>query len=1280
MRKPLLICLLSILVAISIFHQLAQPQIVIGQSVKPNQPVRLVNGYAQFQFQGQPFFAHSTAFFYNRIPRDEWAASLVKLKEMGINTVDLYLAWNWHEPEEGKLDFDGHSNPRRDVKALLEMIAEMGFAVIVRPGPVILNEWRNGGYPDWLLAKPEFQMNEVARLDGHYPPLSGVSASNSEEASKQWLANETHMRYTRKWFADVMREVLNSRQATNGGNVIAIQLDDDQAINRTNYNGPIFWKYMNALAGFLREAGATVPVYINPTDMRVSAAGTSHNIGAMGQWYFNFGSDPALRWEDTATLQLYTETLKTQPHFPPMIIEYQAGWYGTGEDSYAKTADPTNTLLSSRVMIGHGLRGLNYFPVQDTLYPAGWEVPWTNHYYTWESALNLEREERPRAAAVHRNGRLISGLGGELAAAHKAADLGLVYPISSFDQPGLTREDILRISRAQLQVQQFCQLNQLSVEYLDLEFQPLELLKRHKAILLPTFDDEALKKTAATGREEITAANEERQRDKGTERRNGKLTLSVEAQRKLVDFVKAGGLLVCTPSLPTGAGLNELKTEPLASRIIAVPDFWRTVPTEPGKTKREELLASVQSATVEFVSRLSRLGINRRVKARVTKTGDKIASAASAGASVEPDLVATQLVPDDGKQTFGFISLTNFDDKQPMRVNLNVADPASTGRLELPEFTLRARDALMLPLRLPLGSGSEEILFATAELTKREMANGKILMRFYAPDTADAVLSLPHAPAGAVTIDGQPAVSSYDAASKRLTIKLIQPRRRAKSDDEDELAGRHQHELDVEVVYERGLPELTVKPAKLIIGETNQVAVEITNRTAAAAVRGKLQLTVARLFRQEQFTQEIELAPQTTKTFTFAVSVGKQAVAEDQAILRATLTTSSRQFHSPSATAEILPRFSWRVFPQTAVQLRADTKLAIAPPLLLPSDANATSAQFSLRTGNNTGQRITLKRDALLLNAPPLSLSPDEEMQSTFTYNFPPGTKSALHPFNVTLSDGVATETVRINFLALRKGEAVAFAYDIDRDGFDDYVLENEFLRLIVSPNAGARAFALINKRTGANAFTSVGGLRDKFVELDPTDPTRNPKRKRGAYGTFNRAYSAEILAGMGAQAVLKLAYDAPEAYPAGARIERIITLNANEEFFTVDYRVTPKVANGKQAFWSANSIVIGDPNNQSRKFVSATGAFDFAAAKTRALTGGWLAAPVNGPITFGIFWREAETETAEVEMKDFSSLLNIKFKPFASATAHAYRLAFYFGAQPPERLAAERARMLEQK
>ncbi|MGH9834510.1 MAG: beta-galactosidase, partial [Blastocatellia bacterium] len=777
---------------------------LLATSINPNQsqaqrdpkhPVQLVNGYPQFQLNGQPFFAHSAAFFYNRIPRDDWGASLAKLKAMGVNTIDLYIAWNWHEPEEGKLDFDGRTNPRRDVKGLLEMIDEMGFAVIARPGPVILNEWRNGGYPDWLLRRPEYQMNEVARLDGHYPPLSGLSPTNSEEASRQWLANETHLKYTRKWFGDVMRELLKDRQATNDGNLIAIQLDDDQAINRANYNGPVFWKYMNTLAGFLREAGASVPLYLNPTDMRVSAAGAQHNIGVMGQWYFNFGSDPALRWEDTATLQFYTETLKTQLRFPPMIIEYQAGWYGTGDDIYAKTADPTNTLLSSRVMIGHGLRGLNYFPVQDTLYPAGYEVPWANHYYTWESALNLAREERPRASAVHRNGRLIAGLGRELAAAHKAADLGLVYPISSFDQPSLTRDDVVLISQTQMRIQQYCQLNQLAVEYIDLEFQPLESLKQRQALLLPVFD----------GERESGRAGE---RESGRVGEASKLRLSETARRKLVDYVKAGGILICTPVAPPIEELNG------SERVVVVPDFWRAIPIEPGGAKRDEVIAAAQNASVEFVSRLSRLGVNRRVKARVALEGDRQPASSSAGATIEPNFIATQLISDESERGYGFLSVTNFDDRRAMRVSLNVADDATAnGRLELPEFRLRPRDAMMLPLQLPLRQdGKEKVVYATAELIKREVANGKIFLRFYAPDPAEVVLGLPHAPQGTISIDGAPGAANYDAQREWLTIKLAPPRT-LKNENSD----RREHEHDVEIVYETGLPELNVKTTRLNI-------------------------------------------------------------------------------------------------------------------------------------------------------------------------------------------------------------------------------------------------------------------------------------------------------------------------------------------------------------------------------------------------------------------------------------------------------------------------------
>lgn len=1201
----------------------------VGSNEK--QPIQVIDSYPRFQLHGRPFFAHSAAFFYNRIPREEWGDTLVKLKEMGVNTIDLYIAWNWHEPGEGKLDFDGSTNPRRDVRTLLGMIDEMGFAIIARPGPVILNEWRNGGYPDWLLSRPEFEMSDTARRDGHYPPLSGLGASNSEEASRRWLANETHLRYTRKWFGEVMGNLLIDRQATRGGPLIAIQLDDDQAINRANYNGPLFWSYMNTLAGYLREAGAEVPLYINPTDMRVSAAGTPHRIGAMGQWYFNFGSDAALRWEDSATLQFFTETLKTQPEFPPMIIEYQAGWYGTGDDAYAKTADPANTLLSSRLLIGHGLRGLNYFPVQDTIYPAGYEVPWANHYYTWESALNMGLEERPRASAVHRNGRLINGLSTELGDARKAADLGLVYPISSFEQAKLTREDVLRISRAQMQIQQFCRLNQMTVEYLDLEYQPLDHLKRHKAILLPVFD----------------------------------IDLSQTAVKKLIEYVNSGGILICTPEAPQVAEFRD------HSRVFVVPDFWRTVPLEPAKTGREEVISAIQESSVEFVSRLARLGITRRIKARVSRQGETRPPASSVGATIEPEFEATQLV--SGRS--GFLSLVNFDQKNSLNLTLNVADPEdSTRRIELPALQLRPRDAMMLPLRLPV-SDAGIIEYATAELVRRQYANGKISMRFYAPDPAEVVLSLPHAPQGAVTVDGTPGTFKYDDQAKRLTISIatgaMQPSDKAVETD------RREGEHDIEIIYEKNIPQIDVKTDRLIIGYENDIAVAVSNPTAQP-LRGSLKLTVRRGLKREMLSQDIEIKPSSSQTAVFKYTLSEKAVEFDLAPLAAELVIGNRKYRSPEMIAELRKRFEWVLYPKATWPVRADTVQAIQPPLVYPSDDAATEAKFNLLLANNSSKPITLTRVSTLVTSFPLRLRPDEEYLGQYTYNFSPGTKSVINPFSVTISDGEKTEVARVNFIALRKGEAVAFTYDIDRDGFEDVVLENDFLRLIVSPGAGGRSFALINKITGKNIFTSVGGLRDRFALLDPADPTRNPRRKRGMYGTFNRQYSVEIVQGMGDRAVVKLSYDAPDAWPSGARIEREIVLKAREEFLTVDYRVTPQSIVEGQAFVASGSIAVGDPFDKSRRFETADGVADFAAGKTIKMDvkTGYLFAPLADQTTFALIWRPAEVEEASIEMKDFSSFLNVKFLPFKTETTFTSRLLYYFGSATPERLKTEMERM----
>ena len=75
---------------------------------------------------GSLSFQYAGSFFYYRLPRDRWAEEMLALKAMGLNTLDVLPMWNWHEPEEGQTDYDGHTNPRRDLKHVFELAAFPG--------------------------------------------------------------------------------------------------------------------------------------------------------------------------------------------------------------------------------------------------------------------------------------------------------------------------------------------------------------------------------------------------------------------------------------------------------------------------------------------------------------------------------------------------------------------------------------------------------------------------------------------------------------------------------------------------------------------------------------------------------------------------------------------------------------------------------------------------------------------------------------------------------------------------------------------------------------------------------------------------------------------------------------------------------------------------------------------------------------------------------------------------------------------------------------------------
>ncbi|KAJ3614876.1 hypothetical protein NHX12_018446 [Muraenolepis orangiensis] len=102
-----------------------------------------------FRKDGEEFRYISGSIHYNRIPRVYWKDRLLKMYMAGLNTIQTYIPWNFHEPSPNQYNFNGD----RDVQHFLQLAQDIGLLVILRPGPYICAEWDMGGLPAWLLKK-----------------------------------------------------------------------------------------------------------------------------------------------------------------------------------------------------------------------------------------------------------------------------------------------------------------------------------------------------------------------------------------------------------------------------------------------------------------------------------------------------------------------------------------------------------------------------------------------------------------------------------------------------------------------------------------------------------------------------------------------------------------------------------------------------------------------------------------------------------------------------------------------------------------------------------------------------------------------------------------------------------------------------------------------------------------------------------------------------------------------------------------------------------------------
>ncbi|MDH6311366.1 beta-galactosidase [Parabacteroides sp. PFB2-10] len=235
-------------------------------------------GENTFLLNGEPYVIKAAEIHYPRIPKEYWEHRIQMSKALGMNTVCLYIFWNYHEPEEGQYDFTG----QKDIAAFCRLAQKHGLNVIVRPGPYVCAEWEMGGLPWWLLKKKDIKLRES---DPYY------------------------MERTRLFMHEVGKQ-LADQQITRGGNIIMVQVENEYGAFGVDK------PYIAEIRDIVKESGFTdVPLFQCDWNSNFENNALDDLV-----WTINFGTG--------ANIDQQFERLKElRPTTPLMCSEFWSGWF-----------------------------------------------------------------------------------------------------------------------------------------------------------------------------------------------------------------------------------------------------------------------------------------------------------------------------------------------------------------------------------------------------------------------------------------------------------------------------------------------------------------------------------------------------------------------------------------------------------------------------------------------------------------------------------------------------------------------------------------------------------------------------------------------------------------------------------------------------------------------------------------------------------------------------------------------------------------------------------------
>ena len=244
-----------------------------------NKPGSFRVGDKTFLLNDKPFVVKAAEVHYPRIPREYWEQRIQMCKALGMNTLCIYVFWNFHEPQMDNFLFTGQN----DVAAFCRLAQKNGMYVIVRPGPYACAEWEMGGLPWWLLKKKDIRLREQ---DPFF----------MERAEK---------------FETKLAEQLRDLTIQKGGPIIMVQVENEYGSYGEDK------PYMSAMRDIIRKAWQAPDLTLFQCDW--SSNFTKNGLDDL-TWTMNFGTGANIDNEFKKLGQL-------RPNSPKMCSEFWSGWF-----------------------------------------------------------------------------------------------------------------------------------------------------------------------------------------------------------------------------------------------------------------------------------------------------------------------------------------------------------------------------------------------------------------------------------------------------------------------------------------------------------------------------------------------------------------------------------------------------------------------------------------------------------------------------------------------------------------------------------------------------------------------------------------------------------------------------------------------------------------------------------------------------------------------------------------------------------------------------------------